>query len=563
MRRIFQLENSLAGSSNLEFRKTAKSASLALALLGSVGTAQAFEKNTTYPGCVARSARELFTDSLTTPRDVSWYGDSRTTSNCYITTSSGLEYSTYGTTFARRSTPSTLTIRQRGRNGTSLQQLQSGADSVALPSNAIWDTNDTQANGAWATQIQNDNSGIIVIAHGTNDAWRDRINSAGTVGQFESRLTTMVAQAQAAGKKVVLVEPYRVCSYAMVDRVSQVMRRNLPADGRLILEHPDTILAPYALAVSRVAMNMGTHLAPLFSVPVKCNGDYANADMPDGLHATPAYDAVLAEVVKSAINRAVTDVRGPDGKPIYPKPTLTLLRAPLQQYTSAQMTFPTDFSAYPNIMPAGGQDYQILVKYPTGANGLPVLQMSNWIASHTTSVSVTCFIEEPFVEGRTVSWSNLLPTFVGDPGAMPAKAGRYNCQWTASGPGGSVVVPETFHILIPWATNSPQVTIARGPMPLVAGKPFQTTWRVENATSLTRQCTSTGTGFVSSTESLPLSSDPDYLTPAKAWNFANLNGVTVASAQSAWVGYPTTCTWTAYGPTGSITMPEVFHTVMP
>lgn len=543
-------------------------------LLASLG-AQAFDTRFNYTdyGCVPRAQRELFTafEPTTFRRDVSWYGDSRTTNNCryWAPGATSFEYSTHRYTLPALATPSGLSYAQRGRDGTSLAQLELGTDAVNI--DAQW--NDGQQNLPWATQMQRDLSPIVVIAHGTNDAWMNRqgrvINGkAETVATFEERLERMVATAQAAGKKVLLVQPPRVCSYAMVGAWQY---KTTLADGRTILEHPDTLLAPYAAAVTRVGLKTGTHVAPLFSVPVRCNGDYAKADLPDGLHATAVYNATLAAAVKTALQRVI------DNQTLSTvKPTLTLLRAPLQQLTTAQMTPPSgtpDTTSFPNIMPAAGQDYQILER-GTGLNGLPIMQLSNWIAAHASSVSVSCVVEAPFADDKKFAWSNLGAVNVGPPGNMPAYVGIANCVWTATGPGGTTTVPETYGVpaertvgMGDWGqtvSQLPRLVIARGPMPLVAGQPFQTTWRAENTVELKRRCTAAGTGFNSPMEILPVSSDPNYLSAAKTWNFANLNGVVTARAEAAWVGNPTTCEWYATNAAGSISAyRETFHTVNP
>jgi len=74
-------------------------------------------------------------------------------------------------------------IYNRGVRGSNSSQLISGTDGV---------------NYAWAHQMQREIAGVIVINHGIND--RD-------LNTYVSNLRTMVEQAHAAGKTVMLEEP--------------------------------------------------------------------------------------------------------------------------------------------------------------------------------------------------------------------------------------------------------------------------------------------------------------------------------------------------------------------
>jgi RHS repeat-associated protein len=81
----------------------------------------------------------------------------------------------------------------------------------------------------------------------------------------------------------------------------------------------------------------------------------------------------------------------------------------------------------------------------------------------------------------------------------------------------------------PASVPAPTINVSRPS--LVAGQSFTTTWSTTNATSLTHVCTASGTGYTVN-ETLPLS------------------GSGTQTAQSAWVGYPSSCTWTATGSGG-------------
>ncbi len=88
----------------------------------------------------------------------------------------------------------------------------------------------------------------------------------------------------------------------------------------------------------------------------------------------------------------------------------------------------------------------------------------------------------------------------------------------------------------------PRIEVSRVPSPMIAGQPYTLSWRASNATSLSRVCASSGTGYAVSD------------APAT-------NGSSAGSAPAAWVGYPSSCTWTARGPGGSVSHVEAMSTV--
>lgn len=111
----------------------------------------------------------------------------------------------------------------------------------------------------------------------------------------------------------------------------------------------------------------------------------------------------------------------------------------------------------------------------------------------------------------------------------------------SAGSGGSSSVSLTVNSPAPAA---PTISVSRSMAPLVAGKSYTTTWSTKNATSVSFTCTADGTGFAGSASVSPVSG-------TAAPNVA----------PSAWVGYPSTCTWTASGPGGSTDLVEGFTTV--
>jgi RHS repeat-associated protein len=91
------------------------------------------------------------------------------------------------------------------------------------------------------------------------------------------------------------------------------------------------------------------------------------------------------------------------------------------------------------------------------------------------------------------------------------------------------------------APVAPTITVTRTPATLTATQSYSLSWSTTNATSVTRVCTSTGGGYV------------DNSTQA-------LSGNVTATASAAWVGYPSTCTWTATGTGGKTEWRETLTT---
>jgi len=160
----------------------------------------------------------------------------------------------------------------------------------------------------------------------------------------------------------------------------------------------------------------------------------------------------------------------------------------------------------------------------------------SWSTTNGSSLSHTCSASGT---GYNVNES----LAVNGSRTMTAQAGWVSypssCSWTASGPGGTTTVYET---LSTTAAATPKPTISVSRPALTAGQSFTTTWSTTDATSLTHVCTASGTGYTVN-ESLAVS------------------GSRALTAQSAWVGYPSSCTWTASGAGGSATYTETMTTV--
>ena len=91
----------------------------------------------------------------------------------------------------------------------------------------------------------------------------------------------------------------------------------------------------------------------------------------------------------------------------------------------------------------------------------------------------------------------------------------------------------------------PTLTITRTPNPMVAGQGYHVRWST-NGTFLTYSCTASGTGF----------SGSGSVTPS-------LSGSSNGIAEAAWIGYPSTCMWTASNDIGDKVVYETLTTVAP
>ena len=161
---------------------------------------------------------------------------------------------------------------------------------------------------------------------------------------------------------------------------------------------------------------------------------------------------------------------------------------------------------------------------------------TTWNTTNATSVSYNCtaagtgFNGSATLEANGSSSDVAKSTWVGYPST---------CTWTATGLGGTKTISETVTTVADF--SAPTLTVTRNPSPLVAGQSYTTTWNTTNATSVTYNCTANGTGFNGSAT-------------------LAANGSSSDTAQNAWVGYPSTCTWTATGPGGTKTISETLTT---
>lgn len=89
--------------------------------------------------------------------------------------------------------------------------------------------------------------------------------------------------------------------------------------------------------------------------------------------------------------------------------------------------------------------------------------------------------------------------------------------------------------------KAPTISASRTPSPMTAGQPYTLTWSSSNATSVSRVCTASATGYTVND------------TPA-------LSGSATGTANASWVNNPSTCTWKATGAGGTATFNETMVT---
>lgn len=160
----------------------------------------------------------------------------------------------------------------------------------------------------------------------------------------------------------------------------------------------------------------------------------------------------------------------------------------------------------------------------------------DWTTSGATSLSYSCTAAGTGYKG---SGPGSVPTGYSE---GPADAGWVGypstCTWTAIGPGGTKTYVETLTTV----QAPPTIQVTRTPSPMVAGQRFRVDWTTTNATALSYSCVASGTGYAGS-------------GPATV-----PNGYSEGPADAGWVGYPSTCTWTATGPGGTKTYVETLTT---
>ncbi|QDQ25033.1 hypothetical protein FNU76_00965 [Chitinimonas arctica] len=210
-------------------------------------------------------------------------------------------------------------------------------------------------------------------------------------------------------------------------------------------------------------------------------------------------------------SRCIWTAKGPDGSAAAPDYFTTVAAAPAPTINLQRVPSPM----------VAGQPYNL-----------------TWSTANATAVSLSCT-----ASGTGYTVSNLaLATSGNIPGTASAAWVGYpsSCTWTATGPGGSSSKGETLTTVKPPA---PTITVQRNPTTMTAGQAYTSTWSTTNATAVSLSCTASGTGYTVSNLALATS------------------GNIPSTASAAWVGYPSSCTWTATGPGGSTSSVEILNTV--
>ncbi len=445
--------------------------------------------------------------------DTSWYGDSRVMSACLLTPSGS---NTTVVSSLRDILPKLASggasYRLRAVSGTSLRELIEGTEGND-------DANSHKLNKRWVDQVQDDKSPLIVLGFGANDAWKDRRDHRATgLAEFENNLRIAVTQAllSQTDRKVLLLQPYRACSFRMLTAVDP------------ILPHPDTVIAPYANVVARVGNEFEANLqtkgrvevAHLFSLPTRCHGLAATSDMPDGLHASDAFNRKVAERVHETLTR----LRNGGAKPL---PTLTITRAPLAQEPGSTL------QPVSKLQPVPGQDLQMPI---VGRH-----HVTNWSTTNASSLAFSCVARGS--NGFTGSGNLTELIQAGYSTEVPNWTDASDCTWTVTGPGGTVVYPDTYRVVSQVPQEAPEIVVMRSPAPILIGKPNHLTFKTNRADSLKRECT----------DSIGVS-----IMPPKS----EVNGDERWSETIPFWHTPrsVTCVWTATGPGGVTTYVETYHT---
>lgn len=214
---------------------------------------------------------------------------------------------------------------------------------------------------------------------------------------------------------------------------------------------------------------------------------------------------------------------------------------------------------YPTVMPAkcatAQADSDCMVAYSYTDTSLPPVITASftntspvagltstspqWTSINAVSMSISCSgVASSMAGSVAVQGTPSGITFTS------ATAGSETCIFSATNPFG-ISSSATISVVFaspPPPIPVPTITFTRTPLPLIAGSNHSAVWSTTNATSVSGVCTSTGTGYT-------------YTGPLA------LSGNNYSLSSAAWVGYPTTCVWTATGPGGSVSVVDYFSTI--
>ncbi|MGG7607027.1 NBR1-Ig-like domain-containing protein [Massilia sp. BKSP1R2A-1] len=162
----------------------------------------------------------------------------------------------------------------------------------------------------------------------------------------------------------------------------------------------------------------------------------------------------------------------------------------------------------------------------------------SWNSTNATSVTRSCSASGTGYAGSVTLATSGSRTETGNTAWVGYQS---TCTWTASGAGGSSSVTQVMRT----DPSRPTITVSPSPLKLIVGQASSVSWSTTNATSVTRSCTASGTGYAG-----------NITLPTTAGNRTE-------TGNSAWVGYPSTCTWTATGNGGSSTFVQTMTTDAP
>jgi len=191
------------------------------------------------------------------------------------------------------------------------------------------------------------------------------------------------------------------------------------------------------------------------------------------------------------------------------------------------------------VTPALNSDYisQVVPTTMVAGRSYPVSVTMKNTGANTWPASSTTKLDSQNPQGNS-TWGlseKVLDTAVAPGGSKtitfnvtaPSTAGTYNFQWRmAQGINwfGEVSTNVPVKVVLPV-----DLTVNRTPAPLIASEAFKLTWTSANALKVEYKCTASGTGYVASGQT------------------ATLSGTSNGTADKLWVGYPSTCIWTATG----------------
>lgn len=169
-----------------------------------------------------------------------------------------------------------------------------------------------------------------------------------------------------------------------------------------------------------------------------------------------------------------------------------------------------------------------------------------WTSVNAVSISMSC-------SGVAYNISNVTVPTNATPYSQvfsSSQTGTQTCTLTGTNPfGNTATVTASVTFVDRPAAPKPTINVVWSPSPLQAGSPYTVNWTTTNATSVTQYCTTTGTGWGNASGTGTPSTLP------------TVSGSVSGTASSAWVGYPTNCTWTATGLGGETILTETVSTV--